>query len=156
MSARAGLALLALFTAGACVHSSPPKPIAPVIDEVLPATPDVVFAAALKAVEDEGLPMRLHEDARGVIETEYVDVASYAPLAASQYPLTERLVRFRIVAVQNPQGPGTRFSIVAMYQPFRTGYSDSERNARSIPRDHPGMVVARKLLDRTKAAIGGG
>lgn len=156
MSARAGLALLAVFAAGACVHSGTPKPIAPVIDEVLSATPDVVFAAALKAVGDEGLPLRLHEDARGVIETEYVDIASYEPLSASQYPQTERLVRFRITAVQNQQGPGTRFSIVAMYQPFRTGFSDSERNARSIPRDHPAMAVARKLLDLTKAAIGGG
>lgn len=156
MTARAGLAWLVVLAAGACYHTGAPKPIAPVIDEVLPATPDVVFAAALKAVGDEGLPMRLHEDARGVIETEYVDIASYAPIEASQYPLTERLVRFRIVVVPNPQGPGTRFSIIAMYQPFRTGYSDSERNARSIPRDHPGMVVARKLLDRTKAAIGGG
>jgi hypothetical protein len=136
------------------MQSRTPRPIAPVIDEVLPATPDVVFAAALKAVGDEGLPLRLSDVAEGRVETEYVDIAGYAPGESSQYPTPERLVRFRIVAVQNPQGPGTRFSVFALYQPFRTDLS-TERNARSIPMDHPGMIVARRLLERTKKAVGG-
>jgi hypothetical protein len=152
---RLTLALLAACAVGGCVTSRTPRPIAPVIDEVLPATPDVVYAAALKAVGDEGLPLRFHDVATAQIETEYVDIATYAPGESIQYPTPERLVRFRVVAVQNPQGPGTRLSIFALYQPFRTDYSDSERNARSIPRDHPGMTVARKLVERIKKAVGG-
>jgi hypothetical protein len=153
---RRALAVVAGFAAGACVKSATPKPIAPVIDEVLQARPDVVYAASLKAVGDEGLPLRFHDVGTSRIETEYVDIASYAPGESIQYPTPERLVRFRIVAVQNPQGAGTRLSIFAMYQPFRTDYSNAERNARSIPRDHPGMAMARKLLERTKKAVGGG
>jgi hypothetical protein len=151
---RLAVALLAGGAVGGCVRSSTPRPVAPVIDEVLPATPDVVYAAALKAVGDEGLPLRFYDAATDRLETEYVDIATFEAVDASQYPTAERLVRFRVVAVQNPQGPGTRVSIFALYQPFRMDLS-SERNARSIPRDHPGMSVARKLLDRMKQAVGG-
>jgi hypothetical protein len=151
---RWAVALLAASVAGVgCVHSTP-RPVDPVIDEVLPATPDVVYAAALKAVGDQGLPLRFHDPATNRVETEYVDIGTYEAVDASQYPTPERLVRYRIVAVPNPQGPGSRVSIFALYQPFRMDLS-SERNVRSIPRDHPGMTVARKLLDRMKKAVGG-
>jgi len=152
---RLAFAVLAACAVGGCVKSRTPKPIAPVIDEALPGTPDVVYAAALKAVGDEGLPLRFHDVATGGIETEYLDIATYAPGESIQYPTPERMVRFRIVVAQNPQGPGTRLSIFALYQPFRTDFS-TERNARSIPRDHPGMTVARRLLERTQKAVGGG
>jgi hypothetical protein len=146
-------ALLAACAVGGCVKPTA-HPIAPVIDEALPATPDAVYAAALQAVGDEGLPLRFHDAATTRVETEYVDISTYAPNEAYQYPTEERVVRFRVVAAPNPQGAGTRLSIYALDQPFRTDWS-SERNARSIPLDHPGMAVARKLLERVKKAVGG-
>lgn len=153
---RRTLTALAVLAAGGCVKSGTPRPVAPVLEQVLPATPDVVYAAALKAVGDEGLPVRISDFRSGRVETEYVDIASYYPLESSQYPDLERLVRFRLIAIPNPQGPGTKVSIFAVYQPFRTGYSAGERNERAIPRDHPGMTLARKLEERTKRAVGGG
>lgn len=143
-------ALLAI----ACVKSSGPRELRPQVEETVSAPPSVVFQAALKAVSDQGLPLREAEPATRVIQTNYVDITSYEPLSASQYPATERQVRFRIMVAPDQSGAGSVIAIIGLYAPFRTGYSTSERNEREIPRDHPGMTIIRRIQRDVLRAAG--
>jgi hypothetical protein len=146
----AGAAVLALGCAGA----RGPRAIKPAIEEHVAATPAAVFQAAVKAVTDQGLPLREADPVQRVVQTNYVDIQTFDPLGAAQYPVAERLVRFRILVATDPQGPGSVVALVAVYAPFRTGFSTSERNERAIPRDHPGMKVARDIWADIQAAAG--
>ena len=138
----------------ACVSSSGPKPLKPSLEETFPAEQAVVYQAALKAVTDKGLPLREAAPDTRVIQTDYVDIASFDPLGASQYPASERLVRFRILIAPSQEGPGSAVAIFGIYAPFRTGYSTSERNERAIPRDHPAMGMVRDIRETIAKATG--
>jgi len=83
-----------------------------------------------------------------------VDVASFDPLGAQQYPASERAVRFRVLIAPAATGPGSMIAIFGLYAPFRTGYSTSDRNERPIPRDHPGMEIVRRIRDDIVKASG--
>jgi hypothetical protein len=131
----------------ACVHSSAPKALTPQVEETVSASPSVVFQAALKSVTDQGLPLRESNAATLVIQTNYVDVATYDPLGAQQYPTAERMVRFKVLIAPGEGGKGSSFAIFGLYAPFQTGYSSSDRNERPIPRDHPAMAVLRRIHD---------
>lgn len=141
-----------LLVAG-CV-SSGPSTLKPSVEETMSASPTVVFQAALQAVTDQGLPLREAEPSTRVIQTNYVDVASFDPLGAAQYPASERLVRFRVLVAPNPEGAGSMIAIFGIYAPFRTGYSTSERNERAVPRDHPAMAIVRMIRDDIIKAVG--
>jgi hypothetical protein len=144
---------VALLVVG-CVTSSSPKVLKPSLEEVMPASPSVVFQAALKAVTDQGLPLREAEPTTGVIQTNYVDMTSFDPMGSSQYPTSERLVRFRILVAANQEGPGSVIAIFGIYTPFRTGFSTSERNERAVPRDHPAMGLVRDMREAIAASVG--
>jgi hypothetical protein len=136
-----------------CV-SGAPRPVKPSVEEVFPATPAVVYQAALKAVTDQGLPLGEADPSTRVIETSYVDMTSFRPLESSAYPTSERQVRFRVIVSPNQEGTGSVVAIFGLYAPFRSGYSTSERNERAIPRDHPGMALVRSIRDAVAAAVG--
>lgn len=104
----------------------------------------VARAATRQAVANLGLPLRA-TDAPGQVETDYVDIAGYRG-EANQYPMAERLVRFIVTAQQDPNSSGTAVAIRAVYNPFRTGLSDTRRGERAIPRSHPAMDVVRELM----------
>lgn len=144
---------VALLVVG-CVTSSSPKVLKPSLEEVMPASPSVVFQAALKAVTDQGLPLREAEPTTGVIQTNYVDMTSFDPMGSSQYPASERLVRFRILVAANQEGPGSVIAIFGIYTPFRTGFSTSERNERAVPRDHPAMGLVRDMREAIASSVG--
>jgi hypothetical protein len=146
------LAGAAVLTA-ACVGPST-RTIRPSVEEVMSSSPSLAFQAALKAVTDQGLPLREAEPSTRVIQTDYVDISSFDPMGASQYPGTERLVRFRVLVGPNPKGAGSMVAIFGLYAPFRTGFSTSERNERAIPRDHPAMAVVRRIRDDIAKAAG--
>lgn len=146
------LAGAAVLTA-ACVGPRT-RTIRPSVEEVMSTSPSLAFQAALKAVTDQGLPLREAEPSTRVIQTDYVDISSFDPMGASQYPGTERLVRFRVLVGPNPQGAGSMVAIFGLYAPFRTGFSTSERNERAIPRDHPAMAVVRRIRDDIAKAAG--
>jgi len=137
-----------------CFRPSAPKALKPSLEEVLPASASVVYQAALKAVTDQGLPLREADPATRVIQTDYVDISSFDPMGASQYPGSERLVRFRLLVGSNPQGAGSVIAIFGIYAPFRTGFSTSERNERAVPRDHPAMGVVREMRDAIAKSAG--
>lgn len=143
-----------ILLAAACVRSSGPRVFKPQVQEVVAASPSVVFQAALKSVTDQGLPLREAEPSTRVIQTDYVDVGSYEPLAASQYPASERQVRFRVLVAPNPNGAGSVLAVIGLYAPFRQGYSTSERNEREIPRDHPAMALIRRIHEDVVKATG--
>jgi hypothetical protein len=140
----------------ACVRSSAPKTLAPSVEQTVPGAPDLTFQAALSAISAQGLPLREADPTSRVIQTNFVDMAEYDPHGASQYPASERAVRFKILIAPNPNGPGSAIAIFGLYSPFRTGYVTSERNERTIPKDHPGMTVVRHLRDDIVKAVGGG
>jgi len=137
----------AVVLATACVGSRGPRTLRPSVEEVMQASPAVTFQAAVRAVTDQGLPLREAEPSTRVIQTDYVDISGFDPMGASQYPASERLVRFRVLVGPNPQGAGAVVAIYGIYAPFRTGFSTSERNERAIPRDHPAMAVVRRIRD---------
>lgn len=143
-----------VLLAAGCVRSGGPRTLTPSVEEVMPATPAVVFQAALKAVTDQGLPIREASEGTRVIQTDYVDVSSFDPAGSALYPANERLVRFRVLVSPDPQGRGAAVAIFGIYAPFRTGFSTSERNERAIPRDHPAMVVVRRIRDDVAKAAG--
>lgn len=131
------------------------RAIRPVAEEVFQASPRVTWTAALQAVTDEGLPLRTSDIDAGQVETEYVDVTSYQP-EASQYPLAERLVRFRVLVAIDPEGDGSRLGVLGIYSPFSTGLSNTRRSERAIPRDHPAMEIVRSIVRRVREQIEGG
>jgi hypothetical protein len=136
-----------------CVKGGP-RPVKPSLEEGFPSSTTVVYQAVLKAVTDQGLPLREADAANRVIETSYVDMAQFYPIESSVYPQTERQVRFRVVVAPSPEATGSVVAIFGLYAPFRSGYSTSERNEREIPRDHPGMTLIRKMRDAIAAAVG--
>jgi hypothetical protein len=130
-------------------------PLAPAAEAVVPASVGVTFVAARQAIVNLGLPLQQADQATGFLETSYVDVATFRP-EASQYSAAERAVRYRIVVKPNENAPGSRVAIYAVYIPFRTGMGDTRRNEKAIPRDHPGVVLARQMMDDIKKVTGGG
>ena len=137
-----------------CVGSSGPRVLRPSVEEVMSGSPSVLFQAALKAVTDQGLPLREAEPSARVIQTDYVDLASFNPAGAAQYPTNERLVRFRVLVGPNPQGARAVVALFGIYAPFRTGFSTSERSERVIPRDHPAMDLVRAIRDAIAKSAG--
>lgn len=144
---------VAVLVAG-CVGSTGPKALTPSVEEVMPVSPAVLFQAATRAVTDQGLPLREADPSTRVIQTDYVDIASFDPADAAQYPSSERLVRFRVLVGPNPRGAGSVVAIFGIYAPFRTGFSTSERNERTIPRDHPAMTIVRAMRDAIAKSAG--
>ena len=139
----------------ACVHAAP-KTLAPSIEETVNGTPDATFQAALHSVSNQGLPIREADPTNRVIQTNYVDMSQYDPHGAEQYPASERVVRFKILIAPNPNGPGSSIAIFGIYSPFTIGFATSERNERTIPKEHPGMKIVRRIRDDIVKAVGGG
>jgi len=138
------LALVGLLGAAACV-SGTLRPVRPGAEFQVDASPPAALEVALGAVTALGLPLRLHDPEAGVVETNYTDIVQYYP-EASQFPLGERLVRFRLIVVLADTGYGSTVAIEARYSPFMTGGDDTSRNReRAIPRDHPAMEMVREL-----------
>jgi hypothetical protein len=143
----------AVILLAGCV-SGKPRALKPSVEEVFQATPTAVFQAALKAVTDQGLPLREAEAATRVIQTNYVDIAGFDPIGAQSYPSAERLVRFRILVAPSQEGAGSVVAIFGLYTPFPTGVSTSDRNEREIPRDHPAMALVRRVRDAIATTVG--
>lgn len=146
--------VLAAAALGLACSSGRSRPIAPSAEEVVAARPAVVHAAAVGAITDLGLPLRFLDESAGIIETDYVDILMFRP-DATQYTPAERLVRFRIAVAAHESGPASRLTVFALYAPFRTGLSNVRRGERAIPRDHPGMDLVRRMVQRVQKSAGG-
>jgi len=109
------------------------------------ASPRVAWTAALQAVTNKGLPLRISDLDAGLIETDYFDIMAYVP-EANQYPTGERLVRFRVLVAIDSLGVGTRVIVQCIYRPFFTGVGGSKRGERGVPRDHPAMDLVRDIV----------
>ncbi len=150
---RRGLVILLAAGTVACV-SSRQRPLRPAAEEVVDASVRLAWTAALQAVTDQGLPLRLSDPETRTIETDLVDIAEYRP-EATQYPYAERLVRFRVLVIVDPESDGARVLFFAMYSPFQTGLSNTRRNEREIPRDHPAMRLIREMASKVRKTIEG-
>jgi len=145
-------ALLAAAVIGLGCTSSAPRPISPAAEEILASTVAETHAAAVRAVSGLGLPIRVAEVADGVVETDYVDIASFRPEAA-QYPMAERLVRFRVAVIAHESNPATRMTVYAIYSPFRTGLTNVRRGERAVPPDHPAMSLVRRMVTEVRTSV---
>ena len=139
------LPLLGLLGAVACV-SGTLRPVAPAAEFAVDASPPNAMEAMLSAVTLQGLPLRLEDRVAGVVETEYTDLGQYYQQELSQFPLAERLVRFRLIVVPAETGYGSTVAIEARYSPFMTNAENlGRRGERALPRDHPGMRLVLEL-----------
>jgi len=146
-------ALIGLAVCG-CVTSGSQN-IRPIAEEVIEASQRVLWTASLRALTNQGLPLRFSDPDEGIIETEYVDISQFQQ-AAAQYPSAERLVRFRFLLREDPEGEGTVLAVQGIYSPFRSGLSNTRRGERAVPRDHPAAgLIQRMVADARKIAEGG-
>lgn len=149
------VALIGAAALAACVTHTKPRPIPPIVDEMIQASGSVVRAAALQAASDQGIPIQSVDTDRGEIDTKYFDIGQFIQ-AASDYPQTERLVRIRMVIRVDPRGSGTRLIIQGIYAPFQNEFGMSHRNERSIPKHHPAVSLIKALAARAKKLAEGG
>lgn len=143
-------AVLILISVAACVRPGSLS-ITPAVEEKLDASFRLTHASALQALSDQGLPLRIADAARGVIETDYFDIVTYRA-DASAYPRSERLVRLRVIVAADSVTRGSTLAIQAIYSPFSTGTGRAvtRRDERATPRDHPANVLARQIARDTK------
>ena len=146
------LGVIGVLALGACVRTGP-RPVPPSMEVVVNAAPGVTQAALRQAVTDLGLPLR--PSGANQVETEYVDIATFVGDTDVQ-PLSERLVRFIVTAVPDPNSSGSRVAIRCLYDPFRTGLDNVRRSERGIPSSHPAMEVVRDLMERIRKQAEGG
>ncbi|MGH7645976.1 MAG: hypothetical protein ACREMR_10370 [Gemmatimonadales bacterium] len=118
------------------------------------ASVQVTFRAAVAALSDVPLDLRLVDENLGAVETPYFDLTPHE-WRAERYPVDERLVRLRVTVQPDTLGRGSRVAIFVLYQVQRMGMAVGRATERAVPADHPGAGFARKLLDRIeRKAVG--
>lgn len=145
--ARAALIALiaASLAATGCVRSrgDPYAPLAGALVRFRADTVTRVFAELRRAFQTEGIGVKLIDDERRMVESEWVDVASLARTAgAERLPSSERRVKFRLRAREVPGG--SEIVAESIYSPF---FSDSRRDERMAPPEHPAWIVLRRMLE---------
>ncbi|HET7039565.1 MAG TPA: hypothetical protein VFH97_06740 [Gemmatimonadales bacterium] len=144
----AGVLVLGCRTGG-------PRPLRPAAEEVVSARASLVHPAAIRAVTDQGIPLRFTDPAAGVVETDYVDISTFRQ-DAIQYPAAERLIRLRIVVTPHEESPASRLTVYAIYAPFRNSLGDVRRGERAVPPDHPAMDLVRRIVEQVRKTTEGG
>lgn len=143
------IALAASLSVAGCVRSRGGDPYAPLSGALVRFRADTVtrvFAELRGAFQTEGIGLGLVDDDRRMVESEWVDVASLARTAgAERLPSIERRVKFRLRAREVPGG--SEIVAEAIYSPF---YSESRRNERMAPPEHPAWTVLRRMLEERR------
>jgi hypothetical protein len=118
------------------------------------ASVQVTFRSTVQALADVPIEPSLVEEDRGRIETRYFDLTPFA-FEAERYPPIERIVRYVIDVAPDTLGRGARILIRALYQPSPAPYVRGRATERLVPRDHPAVEYAEKLLERIESkAVG--
>jgi hypothetical protein len=149
-------AALLAFTL-ACQSGAPghptPRRAQVTLHSLVDAAVQPTLRAAVRALGNEGLTLRQADEDAGVVETEYFDLATVDPHSES-YPDEQRTVRLRITVAADTLGRGSVVDLVALYQPFQIGLG-GRNNERPVPRDHPAVQYARKVMEEiAKIALG--
>lgn len=135
-------ALLAATAAIACVQ---PRDIREPVDGAVVVTfPDSarpIFDATIAALNDEPIRIVLSDRAKGVIETEYIDLTSVRlSVNMSEEPMADRMVKFRF-RTRNILGATNLIGEV-----IRRPLSGGAAMERMLPPTHPGHQVLRRIL----------
>ncbi len=137
------LGIVAAVFLAACTSGTPkPQPMA--VEGIIDESTAIVYQAAIAALADEGIPLRLTDPEARLVESNYVNVGTYFPGSMDMYPARERQVRFKIFVAADTLGRGSTVGIQALYMPFQTGVY-SERNERALPKGHPGLQLAQRI-----------
>jgi hypothetical protein len=134
----------ALGGVGGCVapHSIN-QPIPGALDTMIADSTGVVLDAAIKAIRDRGISIRLEDRKSGVVESEFIDIGLLRnDVDPSVLNSMERMIKFRFRAV--PSFGATRLFSEAVY---RLGNTGGRLNERMIPAEHPARQVLNEMVE---------
>ena len=144
ISHRLAAACFALGAVGAVACVQPRDIREPVDGAVVVTFPDSarpIFDATIAALNDEPIRIVLSDRAKGVIETEYIDLTSVRlSVNMSEEPMADRMVKFRF---------RTRTTLGATHlvaEAIRKPLSGGAAMERMLPPTHPGHQVLRRIL----------
>ena len=137
-----GVVAFVLVGAAACVQ---PRDIRDPVDGAVVVTfPDsarLIFDATVAALNDEPIRISLTDRARGVIETDYIDLTSVRlSVNMAEEPMADRMVKFRF---------RTRTTLGATHlvaEAIRRPLSGGAAMERMLPPAHPAHQVLRRIL----------
>ena len=119
------------------------------MERVLADSANRVLREAIRAISDEGIGIRLVDERRGIVESEFVDVAAVrATIDTAGLARQDRLVKFQFRT--QPTFGGTRLVAEALYRPFRQSVRQMER---MVGPDHPGRAVLSDMLQRIEERL---
>ena len=143
---RFGRACFAVAAAAAIACVQPRDIREPVEDAVVVTFPDsarLIFDATVAALNDEPIRILITDRAKGVIETDYIDLTSVRlSVNMSEEPIADRTVKFRF-RTRTTFG-ATRLIAEAIRKPLSGGAAME----RMLPPTHPGHQVLRRVLAR--------
>ena len=85
------LGIVAAVLLAACTTGTPtPQPMA--LEGVINESTAIVYQAAIAALADEGIPLRLTDPDARLVESNYVNLETYFPGSMEMYPSRERNV----------------------------------------------------------------
>lgn len=141
--------LLFLLLVAAC--SSPRSIRDPVEGAVVVTLPDsaaLILDATVAALNDEPIQIALIDRDRGIIETDYIDLASVRlPVNVGGEPQADRLVKFRF-RTRNTFG-ATNLIAEAIRRPLSGGAAME----RMLPPNHPAHYALQRVLRNIDARL---
>lgn len=160
MTARTLSLLLAAAGLFACASAGGPRRAAASsgdasVKGLVHASVQVTFYATVRTLSDVPIEVRIVDEGRGLIESQYFDLTPFA-FQAERYPPIERIIRYVINVAPDTLGRGSRILIRALYQPSPGPYVRGRATERLVPRDHPAVEYAEKLLGLIEKQAGSG
>ncbi len=143
-AARLGAAASLLVCFG-CSHGARTHPFPGALRATSTRSVREIAAAMLAAFNDYGIGLEQYRPDTGFVESAWFDVMS-VDASVQNYPVDEREVRFRFLAVPDSMG-GPTHVYLEVVQPGGDPLGGRFRE-REVPADHPAMGLARRLMDR--------
>lgn len=135
------LLLCALFLAACSSPRNIRDPVEGAVVVTLPDSAAPILDATVAALNDEPIQIALIDRERGVVETDYIDLASVRlPVNVGNEPQADRLVKFRF-RTRNTFG-ATNLIAEAIRRPLSGGAAME----RMLPPSHPAHHVLQRVL----------
>lgn len=147
------IAAASLLTAACARTRLSRDPVPEAIEIVVRDTAGRVFAAAQRAISDEGIPVDQVDERAGFVSSRFVDVgALHVRSPTDAYSGPEREVQFRFHVRPSLEGDAgtTRLLGEAVYRPLGRELS----RVAMVARDHPAREVLSRMLERIRGAAG--
>ena len=124
------------------------EPVEGAVTVTFPDSARLIYNATIGALNDEPIRIVLSDRAKGVIETEYIDLLSVRlSVNMSEEPLADRMVKFRFRTRQ------TLGATHLVAEAIRKPLSGGAAMERMLPATHPGHQVLRRILARVDETL---